>query len=79
MASAVLEANSVEASQAAGNPCKTPEYKVRAAYLSKHFYVSTGHFRNSTLPVEGLQRLVRNKSRNKGKKPGMLVYFKLFP
>lgn len=82
--SAVLEADSVEASedaasQAVGNTCKTPEYNVRPAYPSKHFYMSTGHFQNSTLPVEGLQRLVRNKSRNKGKKPGMLVYFKLFP
>ncbi len=67
-ASAVLEAGSEvaseeAASQAVGNTCKTP----------------TCYFRYQDLPVKWLKRFIRNKSRNKGKKPGMLVYFKLFP
>lgn len=68
VASAVLEADSVEAleaaaSQAVGNPCKTPTY----------------YFRYQDLPVKWLKRFIRNKSRNKVKKPSMLVYFKLSP
>ncbi len=68
VASAVLEVDSVEAleeaaSQAAGNPCKTP----------------TCYFRYQALPVKWLKRFIRDKSRNKVKKPCMLVYFKLFP
>ncbi len=68
VASAVLEADSVEASeeeasQAVGNPCKTP----------------TCYFRHQDLPVKRLKRFIRDKSRNKAKKPCMLVYFKLSP
>ncbi len=68
VASAVLAADSEEASeeaasQAVGNPCKTP-----ACY-----------FRYQDLPVKWLKRFIRNKFRNKGKKPCMLVYFKLSP
>ncbi len=64
--SAVLEADSVEALEAEdsledGNPCKTPAY----------------YLRYQDLPVKCLKRFIRNKFRYKGKKPGMLVYFKL--
>ncbi len=68
VASAVLEVDSVEASeeaasQAVGNLCKAP----------------TCYFRYQALPVKWLKGFIRNKSRNQGKKPGMLVYFKLSP
>ena len=71
VASAVLEADSEEASgeeasQAVGNPCKP--FKTPTCYSGIR-----------DLPVKRLKRFIRDKSRNKGKKPGMLVYFKLFP
>ena len=72
VASVVLEADSEEASgeeasQAVGNPPCKP-FKTPTCYSGIR-----------DLPVKRLKRFIRDKSRNKGKKPGMLVYFKLSP
>ncbi len=68
VASAVLEADSVEASEAAASQAVGNSYKIPTCY-----------FRYQALPVKWLKRFIRDKFRNKGKKPCMLVYFKLSP